>query len=109
MKNKTRNASQPLGSSSNSRHSSSSIPKRRYFHYVIFLMLFISSFLNLQALWGLFFIGLTIPAYRNRAVFFLDMIQRDKEPLFYWIVFVTWIVFGVMMLSDWNTVRLFLK
>lgn len=107
MKNKTRNASQPLGSKSNS--GGSSIPKRRYFHYVIFLMLFISSFLNLQALWGLFFIGLTIPAYRNRAVFFLDMIERDKEPVFYWAVFITWIGFGVLMiLSDWAVISQYL-
>lgn len=104
MKNKTRNASQSLGSKTNRTDLNSSIPKRRYVHYAIFAGLFLSVFVNLQALWGLFFIGLTIPAYRNRAVFFLDMVERDKEPKFYWLVFITWITFGVMMvLQDWAT------
>lgn len=107
MKNKTRNASLPLGSKPSSSGSPSGanlpVPRSRYAHYVIFITLFISSFFNLEALWGLLFIGWTLPAYRNREVFFLDMIQRNKEPKFYWLVFVTWIAFGVMMvLQGWS-------
>lgn len=99
-----RKASQPLGSKIKGGAGSSKPPKKRYAHYAIFVALVVSSFFNLQALWGLFFIGLTIPAYRNRAVFFLDMIERDKEPVFYWLVFITWIIFGVLMvLQDWST------
>lgn len=100
MQNKTRNASLPLGSGgsgSSGSGSNSPIPIRRYFHYAIFIALLVSSFFNLQTLWGLFFIGLTIPAYLNRAVFFLDMIERDKEPVFYWAVLLVWISLGVLM------------
>lgn len=98
MQNKTRNASLPLGSGgSSSGGSNPPIPKRRYFHYAIFVALLVSSFFNLQTLWGLFFIGLTIPAYLNREVFFLDIIERDKEPVFYWAVLLVWISLGVLM------------
>lgn len=108
MKRKTRNASVPLKSetspiSGGSRNASKSLSRnKRYYHYVIFIALIVSSYFNVQALWGLFFIGLTLPAYRNRTVFFLDMIKRDNEPIFYWAIFITWIAFGMLMvLGDW--------
>lgn len=89
----TRNASVPVGSVTTSESKS-----RRYWYYVVFIVLLISTFLGLNALWGLFFIAWTIPAYFNRQIFFIDMIGRDESPIFYWAIFITWIAFGVLMI-----------
>lgn len=99
MKNKVRNSSFPIDK--NSVHekltNNNGMGKSRYLHYTIFITLVTSSFLNINAFWGLLFISWSIPAYLNRRVFFIDMIDRDNEPLFYWAVFTAWVGFGVLM------------
>lgn len=82
----------------------------RYFHYIIFAALVISLFIVPNFLWGIFFILQTIPAYFRKAVFFIDMIYRDDEPIFYWLVFLTWIGLGVLMvLQDIPVVKFYLQ
>lgn len=71
--------------------------KKRYLHYLIFVILFVSTLLNWSWPWGVFFILWTIPAYYSGSIFFIDHVERKKEPIFYWAIFITWILLGITM------------
>lgn len=69
----------------------------RIVHYVVFVLLLASTLIGWNWLWGLLFIFWTIPAYFSGRVFFIDMVERQKEPVFYWAILLTWLLLGVMM------------
>lgn len=69
----------------------------RTLHYIVFLLLLASTVIGWSWLWGLLFIFWTIPAYFSGSIFFIDMVERKKEPLFYWAILLTWLLLGVMM------------
>lgn len=95
--NKVHNASQPQGSKPNG--TPQPLYKKRLMHYAAFAFLVISSFFEMNWVWGLLFIGWTIPAYFNRVIFFIDLIERDKEPVFFWLIFIIWILFGALQIA----------
>lgn len=73
----------------------------RYIQYFVFIALLISTAIGWNWMWGLLFIFWTVPAYLSGSVFFIDMVERAKQPVFYWAILVTWILLGVIMiLSD---------
>lgn len=74
---------------------------KRITHYLTFICLLISTALGWSWLWGALFVFWALPAYFSRQVFFIDMVERDKEPIFYWAILATWVLLGcVMTLSD---------
>ncbi len=48
--------------------------------------------------WGLLFIMWTIPALYSGQTHLVEEINRDEDPVFYWLIIATWIVLRIFMI-----------
>ncbi|QKJ22514.1 hypothetical protein [Poseidonibacter lekithochrous] len=47
-------------------------------------------------LFGFLFLVWTILDIRNRQTYLLEIIQKDENPILYWIIVITWFTFAIL-------------
>lgn len=67
-------------------------------NYAALGILMVATFLGITAVWGLLFLYWVIPNFQSGHAFLISDIARDDDPVLFWLIQVTWIVFGVVLL-----------
>lgn len=60
------------------------------------ILIFIAVLTNNYWLFGFLFLIWAILDIRNRQTHLLDTIQRNENPILYWIVVITWFLFAIL-------------
>lgn len=61
---------------------------------LVFLVLAI--LMNWSWIWALLFLLWTIPSFYSEVVYFIEPIEKKKDPVLYWIIIVLWLGLSVM-------------
>lgn len=76
---------------------------------IALILMYIALFMNWEWAWGVLFLLWVIPDLFSRVTFFIEPIQRNKNPILYWIIIVSWILMATYSLStlfiDYNQYR----
>ena len=95
------NKSEQLRNLNKRTKNNSSIPSKkvqwRVWIGVLFVILI--TIMNWQWAWGILFLIWVIPDLTNRVTYFIEPVERDQNPLLYWIIVVTWILLSLLSLS----------
>lgn len=67
-------------------------------NYATFAVLMVSTFLGISTIWGLLFLYWVIPNFYSGHAFLISDIARDDDPVLFWLIQVTWVVFGIVLL-----------
>ena len=62
------------------------------------ILMYAAVALHWQWIWGLFMLYWIIPDFFTGATYFIEPITRRENPILYWIILITWVVFSVAML-----------
>lgn len=73
--------------------------EHRLFNYILFAALMVSTYFGFQFLWGALFVFWTIQSLRSGSAFLLSSVNRAQDPVLFWMVQITWLVLGLMMLT----------
>ena len=57
-------------------------------------------FLNLQWIWAILFLGWVIPDLKTGVTYFVEPVERAKNPIVYWMIVFVWIVSSTYLLVD---------
>lgn len=64
-------------------------------------ILLVTTFNGIYSVWGLLFVFWGIVSIRAGEVFLLETVERNKDPVLYWIISILWIGFGLLyILTD---------
>lgn len=66
---------------------------------IALILMYIALFMNWEWAWGVLFLLWVIPDLFSRVTFFIEPIQRNKNPILYWIIIVSWILMATYSLS----------
>lgn len=64
------------------------------------LILFLAVAMGWSWMWGVLFLYWLIPSILTRQVFFIELIQRNDDPILYWVIVTTWFVLSLLMLLE---------
>lgn len=70
---------------------------KRIFHFILFLALMYATYKSWSWAWGLLFFYWTFKSIQTRSAYFLDDVSRDEEPVFYWLIIVTWFALSLLL------------
>lgn len=70
---------------------------RQVINYVVFAALMVATWFRLWSPWGLLFIYWVIPNFYSGRAFLVSEVTRDEAPLLFWLVQLTWLALGIMM------------
>lgn len=100
LRNATNNQSNP-----NTKTQSKSISQWRVWLGV--LAVITVTIADWQWFWGIIFLFWILPDIRNRITYFIEPVERDVNPILYWVIVSTWIVLSILSFStlffDFNT------
>ena len=77
---------------------SSSARNRQIINFAVFLALTTATWFRLWSPWGLLFIYWIIPNFYSGRAFLVFDVARDEAPLLFWLVQLTWLALGIMMI-----------
>lgn len=60
------------------------------------ILIWIGVAANWNWLWGLFFLLWAAQALVSRVVFLIEPVERDRHPLLYWPITISWILLGLL-------------
>lgn len=76
---------------------------------IALILMYIALFMNWEWAWGVLFLLWVIPDLFSGVTFFIEPIQRNENPMLYWIIIVSWILMAAYSLStlfiDYNQYR----
>jgi len=61
------------------------------------LLMYVAVALNWQWIWGVFGLYWIVPDFFTGVTYFIEPIERQENPMLYWLILITWIVFSVAM------------
>ena len=93
--------------SSNINRSSSGPSQTKWRTIVALILMYIIIIYDIQWAWGILFLIWVIPDLFRGVTYFIEPIEKDENPILYWIIVVTWLLMAVYSLSslfiDWNS------
>jgi len=71
------------------------------------IIIYIAMWLNWQWIWGLLFILWVIPDLFSGVTYFLEPVEKNKNPILYWVIIGSWILmslysFSSLFFPDWK-------
>ncbi|CAL2080196.1 hypothetical protein [Tenacibaculum sp. 190524A05c] len=76
---------------------------------IALILMYIALFMNWEWAWGVLFLLWVIPDLFSGVTFFIEPIQRNENPILYWIIIASWILMAAYSLStlfiDYNHYR----
>ncbi len=69
----------------------------RLINYVALPVLLVATFLQIYWLWGLLFLWWVVPSVMAGRTALVFDVERDSDPVLFWIVVILWGLFGAMM------------
>ncbi|ATG34769.1 hypothetical protein [Phaeobacter piscinae] len=73
--------------------------RMRLLNYITFVILMVSTVMGYQSPWGLLFVYWTIQNFYSGRAFLLSDVNRDEEPVLFWLTQIAWIVLGLMLVA----------
>lgn len=73
--------------------------RARILDYVTFVILMVATALGYQGLWGLLFLYWTIPNFYSGHTFLLSDVNRDEDPILFWLIQIAWVVLGSLLVA----------
>lgn len=67
-------------------------------NYAVFVILMVATVFGLSTIWGTLFLYWVIPNFYSGHAFLISDIKRDDDPVLFWLIQVTWVVLGVVLL-----------
>ena len=68
-------------------------------NYIALPILLGALVLGLYWVWGLLFVWWVVPTIMNGQAFLVFEINRDEDPVLFWIITALWAVLGLMMIA----------
>ena len=72
---------------------------RRWPTILALAMVYIAVFFDWNWVWGLLFIIWTVPALFSGRAFFVESIERRRNPVLYWFIVITWIGLSLYLIA----------
>ncbi len=66
---------------------------------IALILMYIALFMNWEWAWGVLFLLWVIPDLFSGVTFFIEPIQRNENPMLYWIIIISWILMAAYSLS----------
>ncbi len=63
------------------------------------LVIYLAVFMNWSWVWGVLFIMWTIPALYSGHTHFVEPIDRETDPVFFWLIVGTWIALSIFIIA----------
>ena len=63
------------------------------------VLMYIAVFMDWQWAWGILFLLWVIPDIFSGVTYFVEPIEKDKNPILYWIIIVSWVLMALYALS----------
>lgn len=73
----------------------------RWVNIVVLAVLLTAIWMEWLWIWGILFIYWAVPAFLTGETHLVGSVQRDKQPVVFWLVSALWIVLGVLTIF-WN-------
>lgn len=64
------------------------------------MLIYIAMWYNWQWIWGLLFMLWVIPDLFSGATYFLEPVEKIKNPILYWVIIGSWILMSVYSFSS---------
>lgn len=63
------------------------------------LLMYLAVWFNLQWIWGALFLFWVIPDIFSGVTYFIEPIEKAKNPILFWIIILSWILMSLYSLS----------
>lgn len=63
------------------------------------IFMYIAMWFDWQWAWGLLFLMWVVPDLFSGVTYFIEPIERAKEPILYWVIIVSWIIMSIYSIS----------
>ena len=67
-------------------------------NFVVLVVLLTATWFRMWSPWGLLFIYWTVPNFYTGRAFLVSDVSRDEAPLLFWLIQLTWLILGIMMI-----------
>lgn len=64
------------------------------------ILMYIAIWFNWQWAWGILFLVWVIPDLFSGTTYFLDIVEKKNDPILYWIIIVSWLIFSILSLAS---------
>lgn len=72
--------------------------KRHWPVIVALVLIYAGLYFDLNFIWGILFLVWTFPSIYTREVHLVQNIERDESPVLYWLILLTWIALGILLI-----------
>ncbi|WP_421703088.1 hypothetical protein [Aliiroseovarius sp.] len=73
--------------------------RSRLINYLALPVLLAAAVTGLYWVWGLLFLWWLVPSIATGLAHFVFEVDRDQDPILFWIVVVMWAAFGLMLIA----------
>ncbi|MEP1330700.1 hypothetical protein [Pseudophaeobacter sp.] len=73
--------------------------RTRLINYLALPVLLLGAVFGYYWIWGLLFLWWLVPSVMTGQTALVFDIQRDEDPVLFWVVVIIWALFGVMMIA----------
>ena len=66
---------------------------------IALLLMYVAVVMNWEWMWGILFLVWVIPDMYSEVTYFIEPIYKRENPIIYWVIIVTWVLFALYSLS----------
>jgi len=71
------------------------------------ILIYVAMWFNWQWAWGILFLAWVVPDMFSGVTYFMEPIEKSKNPLLYWFIIVSWIAmsiysFATLFFPEWQ-------
>ncbi len=59
------------------------------------ILIYMAMWFNWQWIWGILFLAWVIPDIFSGITYFMEPVEKSKNPFLYWFIIISWIAMGV--------------
>ena len=62
------------------------------------VLIYVSTLLGWNWVWGILFLSWTIPSLYSGRTYLVEVVNRDENPVIFWLIIGTWLLFSVLLI-----------